>query len=137
MSFNPKDSPIHVSSHRVTQRDSLRRLRERRLPEESIVQRLAFPTERTVRFGREQSGIDFQMLLHGEKLHAVHLLMHIQLDGQWCVAEQIAGTQRQIVAAYGQQDDVVYGRQDGFLLGGEGHPHREGVRDHRMCELQL
>ncbi len=42
------------------------------------------------------------MLLHGEKLHAVHLLMHIQVDGQWCVAEQITGTQRQVVATDSQ-----------------------------------
>lgn len=90
---------------------------EGRMAQQAVVQRAAVPAEGAVRLGDQQSGIDLQLLLHGEELHAVHVLLDVQLQRERRVAEDVAGPKRDVVAADRQQQDVVDGRWQRCLLG--------------------
>lgn len=79
------------------------------------MQLLTILAQRAVGLRCEQSGINFQVLLHGEELHAIHLLLYVQLDGQRRVTEHIAGSQREVMPAHTKQYDVVDGRKSHLL----------------------
>lgn len=90
-----------------------------------------------VRFGCQEGGVDLQVLLHGEELHPKHLLFCVQLQGQRGVAEHVAGAQRNVVSADGQQQNVVDRRQGRFLGAEEGDPDSQGVGHQWVGELKL
>lgn len=98
---------------------------------------MAMPAKLAVRFGCQECGIDLQVLLHGEELHPKHLLFCVKLQGQWGVAEHVAGAQRNVVSADGQQQNVVDRWQGCFLGAEEGDPDSQGVRHQRVGELKL
>lgn len=83
--------------------------------QESVTQLLTILTQWAVRLGREQSGIDLQVLLHGEELHTVDLLLDVQLDGQRHVTKHIAGSQREVMPTYAKQYNVVDRRKSRLL----------------------
>lgn len=109
---------------------------EGRLAQEAVAQWPAVPAEGAVGFGDQQSGIDFQLLLHGEELHAIDVLLDVQLQRERSVTEDVAGPQRDVVAADRQQQDVVDGCwQRRFLRAGVCDPNSERVGHQRVGEL--
>lgn len=129
--------PVQVSPCRVAELDASRSVTKRRLAQESVTQLLTILAEWAVGLGREQSGIDLQVLLHGEELHTVDLLLYVQLDGQRRVAEHITGTQREVMPTYTKQYDVVDSRKSRLLWRTERHPDGERLGHNRVCKFQL
>lgn len=110
---------------------------ERWVTQQAVMKWMAMSAKLAVRFGGKEGGVDLEVLLHGEELDPKHLLLRVQLQGQWGVAEHVAGTQRDVVPADSQQKNVVNCWQGRFLWAEEGDPDGEGVRYQRVGELEL
>lgn len=76
---------------------------ERWLAQQAVTQWLAVSAELAVWLGGQEGGINLQVLLHGEKLHAVHFFLSVQLQSKRGVAEDIAGAQGNVIPTNGQQ----------------------------------
>lgn len=105
------------------------------LAQQSVAERLAVAAQQAVRLRCQQGSINLQVLLHGEELHTVHLLLHVQLQRQWRITEHVTRAQRKVVSTNGQEQDVVDGGKGRLLGAEEGDPHSEGVGHQWVGEL--
>lgn len=90
---------------------------------------------------RAQHGsIDFQMLIQRVDLDPVHLLAHlphIQLYGQWDVAEDVLRPKRNVLPADSEQLDVIHRSAGVPVRGNKGHPDCEGLWSQGITKFQL